>query len=77
MRVDRERLIVVDNGAVLVALSGVGEAAVVESGRVFGIDPDRLAVVGYGAVVVFLVEIDVASAVIGECIPRIEADAWL
>ena len=29
------------------------------------------------AVVVFLVEIDVASAVIGECIPRIEADAWL
>ena len=52
---ERERLIVVGNGAVVVALSGVGEAAVVESGRVSRIDADRLAVVGGGAVVVLLV----------------------
>jgi hypothetical protein len=54
IRIEPDRLIVVGDGAVEVALCFVRNTAVDEAGNVSGIDADRLAVVGDGAVEVAL-----------------------
>ena len=54
-RIELDRLGVVGDGAVVVALVAVRDTAVVVGGGVLGIEPDRLAEVGDGAVIVLLV----------------------
>jgi hypothetical protein len=51
-RIELERLAVVGDGMIKVALSFVGTAAVVERDGEFRIEPDRLAVIRDGAIVV-------------------------
>ena len=58
-----DRLAVVGDRAVVVALGAIGEAAVVVNIAIFWIEPDRLVVVGDGAVEVAFGTIGVAAAV--------------
>ena len=72
--IEPDRLVVVGDGAVIVRLGGIGEAAVVEGRGRLWIEPDRLVVVGDGAVVVLLGGIGEAAIVEGMDIFRIEPD---
>jgi hypothetical protein len=53
-RIEAGRLVVIRDGAVVVALVAVGEAATVEGRGVFRIEPNRLVVIRDGAVVIAL-----------------------
>ena len=72
-----DRLTVVGDGAVEVALVAVGVAPVVEGHGVFRIDADRLIVVGDGAVEVALVAVDDTSIVEGHDVFGIVSDRFI
>ena len=62
------------DGAVVVALGGVGIAAAAVGVRIFRVEADRLVEILDGAVVVALAEVDLAATFIGKRILWIEAD---
>src|SRR5215471_1780949 len=71
LRVEPDRLVVVGDGAVEIALLLIGDGAVVEAVGV-GLEADRLAVVGDGPVVIALGVIGLAAVVDGVDIAGIE-----
>ena len=72
--IEPDRLIVVGDGAVVVALVAVGVAPIVEGHDEFWIEPDRLIVVGDGALVVALFVMSGTSIVEGHGQYGIEPD---
>ena len=65
MRVEPDRLVVIGDGAVVLAFGSVGVAAVAEGCGVVRIEPDRLVVVLDGAVELALVVVSDAAVVEG------------
>jgi len=73
-RIEPDRLVVVGNGAVIVAFGIIRVATAREDYGIFRIEPDRLVVVGDGVVIVTSGIIRVATAREGYGIFRIEPD---
>ncbi len=62
--IETDRLVVVGDGGIVLALGAVGAAAVDVSGAELGIDPDRLIVVGDGALEIALSLVGAATGVV-------------
>src|SRR5581483_3201873 len=67
-RIESDRLVVVGNGAVVIALGLIGIAAAVVCARILWLEPDRLGVVGDRAIVIALGLVGVATA--AKCIGK-------
>ena len=73
-RGDSNRLVIVDNGAVVLALRRVGQAAIVEIGGLRRIELDRLALVGDRLLVAAELFMGRAAIGVGAVAARIELD---
>ena len=72
LRIVSDRLAVIGDCAIVVALGAVSEAPVVVGFNVLGIEPDRFAVVSDRAVIIALGTVGASAIVVGDCVLGIE-----